>query len=451
MEKFDKDIRKEMDTILPSINFSEKEKQRILSAAGKKKKRFPIIPSLSFVVAFGIFAMLTISFLPGNEKTEFSPADTEEVEEKPDEAVEEKPVEETVEEKEPETPVEESPKELGLIDKEVLRPLSSDEFILNDGDQSYEVFLYLDEAENLSKADPEYFAHDEESAGEVMFFLAESGSPKASHQIHLSEKLSTRGFTNGDTYSSIAEDLSTKTLLSLFRKIDEESYEYTGFIVDEGKLAMVELGDQAGMLYRDSIKVIERKYVQTVHYIPGAGPEESPHEYKTWKWNEEQARLEFFDSTKPDRVWDYEFTKWIEGDVHSQYVYFHTIKLTKELFSKISEGRLLGVEFALGDNISEVKEKRSEMKDEHGFKGAVISSYLDAGYIHLYETGEIAEILLHRYQLKATKEDVIEILGAPATEGVNDKDGGYFMEYYIENRRLFIAYREGGYVTIELK
>ncbi|MCA1321622.1 hypothetical protein LC085_17080 [Bacillus tianshenii] len=451
MEKFDKEIRKEMDTILPSINFSEKEKQGILSAASKKKKRFPIIPSLSFVVAFGIFALLTISFLPGNEKLELSPADTEEVEEKPDEAVEEKPVEEPAEEKEPEAPVEDSPKEVGLIDKEVLRSLSSNAFILNDGDQSYEVFLYLDEAENLSKADPEYFAHDEESAGEVMFFLAASGSPKATHQIHLSEELSTRGLTKDDSYSSIVEDLSTKTLLSLFKKIDEESYEYTGFIVEGGKLTLLDLGEQAGMLYRDSIKVIEKQYVQTVHYVPSAGPDESPHEYKTWKWNEDQASLEFFDSTKPDRVWDYEFTKWIEGDVHSQYVYFQTIKLTKELFSKISEGRLLGVEFALGDNIKEVKEKRSEMKDEHGFKGAVLSSYLDAGYIHLYDTGEIAEILLHRYQLKATKEDVIEILGPPTFEDVNDMDGGYLMEYEIENRLLFIAYREGGYVTIELK
>lgn len=436
MEKFDKEIRKEMDTILPSINFSEKEKQRILSAASKKKKRFPIIPSLSFVVAFGIFAMLTISFLPGNEKPELSPADTEEVEEKPDEAVQEKAVEE-------------SPKEVGLIDKEVIRSLSSYEFILNDGDQSYEVFLYSDEAENLSKADPEYFAHDEESAGEVMFFLAESGSPKASHQNHLTEELSTRGFTNDDSYSSIVEDLSTKTLLSLFKKIDEESFQYTGFIVEAGKLALLDLGEQAGMLYRDSIKVIEKQYVQTVHHIPDAGPDESPHEYKTWKWNEGEARLEFFDSTKPDGVWDFIFTKWIESDIHSQYVNFNTIKLTKELFAQADEGRLLGVEFALGDNISEVKEKRTEMQDEHWLQGALISSYLDAGYVHLSDTGEIIKIFLHRNQLKVTKDDVIEILGQPASEGTNELDGRYYIGYEYGDYLLYVSYVDDSYVTFE--
>lgn len=456
MQEFDREIKREMNEVLPNINFTENDKQRILQIAEKKTKNFPLFPVVSIVAAFGIFALLTFSFLPDDKNPAFSPTDKEIVEQKPEDPVQDLPDVEITEEKtpEPETQVEET--QPGIIEKELLRSLSNYHFIMSDNSRSYEVFLYLNDTASLSEAVPDYVPHvnDWDQNNEFKLFLAEMDSPIAHQQIHLAEELSRMDLTKDYHYTVLAGDLGTNTLLSFFKELNVDNYNFGAFIVDNGKLEILGISEQAGTLLRGAVKIIERQYLQTVHYLPEAGAGESRYEYRTWRWDKEEKELEFFDRTTvgPVEAEDYVLTGWKESDIHSEYVDFKTISFTKELISNAHEGKLQGFEFSIGDNIQQVKENRTEQKSEGTYEGARFVSYLEGSYFSNLFTDEIIVLSIGGNKMKITKKEIIEILGEPDEDGFSDKDGYFYFIYKFGDYCIFLThYNEEDYVSLELR
>ncbi|MGD7053024.1 DUF4309 domain-containing protein [Sutcliffiella horikoshii] len=467
MEDFDKEVKREINNALPHVEFSEKEKQLILSKAENQRKKFSILPAFSLIVAIGVFTLLTISFISSNNNHDYSPADTLTVEQKeeptgkPELETREIEKENTVE---PETEIEEEelPESAGQIDKELLRSLSNYEFQLMDGENHYEMFLYLDDTNSLLDAAPGYVPYKRESAQTNKFklFLAEKNSSIAHFQVHLSEQLIKLDLTSDFNYSFISGTVGTRTLLSMFKELDIDNYVYTGFVVKDGKLALIDINEDAGALHKQTIKLINNQYLQTVHQLPQIKQDDPPYEYKTWQWNEESIQFDLIDSTiiQDDTIyhgeafWDYVFTQWTESDIYTEYNSFKYMEFSKELFKDAHEGKLTGVEFSLGEKMEKVHESRDHPKSEITFEGAKMSSYWDGGYAYPFEgSDEIIAIFLHAHIMKVTSKEVKEILGEP-DQIITDSEVGprnYLVYEYGDYSALFGYEDEGEFVNLK--
>ncbi len=465
MEDFDKEVKREINNALPNVEFSEKEKQLILSKAENKRKKFSIIPAFSLIVAIGVFTLLTISFISSNNNQDYSPADTPTVEQK--EEPTEKPEMETTEREiekentvEPVTEIEEGelPESAGQIDKELLRSHSDFEFLLLDGENPYEIFIYLDDTNSLLDVAPEYVPYKQESAQTNKFklFLAEKNSSTAHFQVHLSEQLIELDLTSEFNYSFISGTVGTKTLLSMFKELDIDNYVYAGFVVKDGKLALIDINEDAETLHRQTIKLINNQYLQTVHQLPQTKQDDPPYKYKTWQWNEESIQLDLIDSTiiQDESIWDYVFNQWTESDIYSEYNNFKNIEFSKELFKNAHEGKLTGVEFSLGDKIEQIHESREHSKTENYYQGAKMTFYWDGGYAYPIDgSDEILAIFLHQNIMKVTSKEVREILGEP-DQVITDSEVGsrnYMVYEFGDYSALFGFENEGDYVNLNFR
>ncbi|MGD6871050.1 DUF4309 domain-containing protein [Sutcliffiella horikoshii] len=469
MEDFDKEVKREINNALPHVEFSEKEKQLILSKAENQRKKFSILPAFSLIVAIGVFTLLTISFISSNNNHDYSPADTLTVEQKeeptgkPELETREIEKENTVE---PETEIEEEelPESAGQIDKELLRSLSNYEFQLMDGENHYEMFLYLDDTNSLLDVEPEYVPYKEElaQANNFKLFLAEKNSSTAYYQLHLSEQLIELDLTSDFNYSFISGKVGTKTLLSMFKELDIDNFVYAGFVVKNGELALIDINEDAGTLHRQTIKLINNQYLQTVHQLPQIKQDDPPYEYKTWQWNEESIQFDLIDSTiiQDDTIyhgeafWDYVFTQWTESDIYSEYNNFKNIELSKELFKNAHEGKLTGVEFSLGDKLEQIHESREHSKSENYYQGAKMTFYWDGGYAYPIDgSDEILAIFLHPYIMKVTSKEVREILGEP-DQVITDSEVGsrnYMVYEFGDYSALFGFENEGEFVNLNFR
>ncbi|NLP51243.1 DUF4309 domain-containing protein [Bacillus sp. RO1] len=465
MEDFDKEVKREINSALLNVEFSEKEKQLILSKAENKRKQFSVLHAFSLIVAIGVFTLLTISFISSKNNQNFSPADIPIVEQKeePTEKTEPETTEREIEKEntvEPETAIEdeELPESAGKIDKELLRSLSDYEFQLMDGENPYEMFLYLDDTNSLMDVAPEYvpYNQDTEQPNKFKLFLAEKNSSTAHYQVHLSEQLVELDLTSDFNYSFISGTVGTKTLLSMFKELDIDNYVYAGFVVKDGKLALLDITEEAGTLHRQTIKLINNQYLQTVHQLQQIKQDDPPYEYKTWQWNEESIQLELIDSTilQDESLWDYVFTKWTESDIYSEYNNFKNIEFSKELFKDAHEGKLTGVEFSLGDKIEQVHESRAHPKSENYYQGAKMTFYWDGGYAYPIDgSDEILAIFLHPHIMKVTSKEVREILGEP-DQVITDSEVGsrnYMVYEFGDYSALFGFENEGEFVNLNFR